>query len=92
MYETRTPLKLKPLCYICVTTNINLQVYNKVYEIREENLSTLFRKLNKRPSLISAPLVISAPPPPKRPQKFIKRPGSLIKDLQYILKRKYERP
>ena len=63
LYETRTPLKLKPLCYICVTTNITLQVYNNVYEIREENLSTLFRKLNKRPSLISAPLVISALPP-----------------------------
>ena len=62
LYETHTPLKLKPLCYICVITNITLQVHNKVYEIREENLSIWFRKLNKRPSLISAPLLISAPP------------------------------
>ena len=81
MYETHTPLKLKPLCYICVITNITLQVHNKVYEIREENLSIWFRKLNKRPSLISAPLLISAP---QRPQKFIKRPGRLIEDLRYI--------
>ena len=51
------------MCYICVITNITLQVHNNVYEIREENLSIWFRKLNKRPSLISAPLLISAPPP-----------------------------